>query len=286
MAKIAFLSDVGSADEAAALCKGLLFQISPETVVVDITHDVPAFDVAEGARCLADVPEFFPADTIICAYVYPQTGTATPTVVARNTKGQLLVVPDNGLITHAVRNFPLIEAWEVTEPAVMNHPPTPTWYGRDVVVACAGHLAAGVPPGQVGPPRELSSLARLMTPSAACGEGEVLGEVSRIDRAFGNVWTNIPLELVERHVTDGPADLLSVHIDGQRFQWPLRRTFGEVAEGEPLIYVHSRGLLAFGMNQARLAEQFHVAVGQPVTVRSSDERRVVQGTSQLRVARA
>lgn len=265
MAKIAFLSDVGSADEAAALCKGLLLQIAPDTTIVDITHDVPAFDIQEGARCLADVPEFFPSDTIICAYVYPQTGTA-PSIVARNTKGQLLVVPDNGLITDAARAYPLVDAWEITNPAVMVHPPTPTWYGRDVVVACAGHLAAGVPPEQVGPRREIAGLTWLPMITATTVDGVVHGVVSRIDRAFGNVWTNILLEQVEREA-GGPADMLLVTVDGNRFEWPLRGTFGQVPHGAPLAYVSSRGRLAFGMNQGHLAGHYGIAIGQPVTVR-------------------
>jgi S-adenosylmethionine hydrolase len=265
MVTIAFLSDVGSRDEAAALCKGLLRQLAPDAVIVDITHDVPAFDIEEGARCLADVPEFFPADTIICAYVYPQTGTA-PSIVCRNAKGQLLVVPDNGLITHAVKAYPLVDAWEITEPAVMKYPPTPTWYGRDVVVACAGHLAAGVLPDRVGPRRDITGLTWLPTTTAVIMDGWVHGEVSRIDRAFGNVWTNIPLGLVERDA-DGAIDLLSVSVNGHQFEWPLRETFGQVPQGQPLAYVSSRGRLAFGMNQAHLSDHYGITIGQRVTVR-------------------
>lgn len=266
MFTIAYLSDVGSGDEAAALGKGLLLRTAPDAVIVDITHDVPAFDVREGARCLADVPEFFPADTIICAYVYPETGTA-PSIVCRNTKGQLFVVPDNGLITFATKSFPLVDAWEITEPEVMNYPPTPTWYGRDVVVACAGHLAAGVRPDRVGPRRDITSLVWLPTNRATTVDGVVHGEVSRIDRAFGNVWTNIPLDLVQREA-GGDVDLLLVSIDGHQFEWPLQDTFGQVEAGEPLAYVNSRGRLAFGMNQASLASRYQIAIGQPITVRA------------------
>jgi S-adenosylmethionine hydrolase len=169
----------------------------------------------------------------------------------------------------------LIEAWEVVEPTVMNYPPTPTWYGRDVVVACAGHLAAGVLPGRVGPPREVNSLTRLSTSDPILENGEVRGEVLRIDR-FGNVWTNISLELVEILATGVRVDLLMVGINGHRFEWPLRQTFSQVPAGEPLVYVNSRSQISFAMNREFLADRYGISRGQPVTVQLAYPAEIVK----------
>ncbi|WPB96039.1 SAM-dependent chlorinase/fluorinase [Streptomyces malaysiensis] len=83
------------------------------------------FDVREGALFLADVPDSFPKSTIICAYVYPETGTDTATIVVRNKKGQYLVGPNNGLLSYALEASPAVEAYEVTSADVMNTPVTP-----------------------------------------------------------------------------------------------------------------------------------------------------------------
>ncbi|MFF4710748.1 S-adenosyl-l-methionine hydroxide adenosyltransferase family protein [Streptomyces eurythermus] len=265
---IAFLSDIGSHDEAHSLCKGLIHTVAPEAVITDITHQVTPFDVREGALYLADVPESYPAWTTITAYVYPETGTSTRTIVVRNQKGQLLVAPNNGLLTYALANVPAVQAWEVTSPHVMNQPVTPTWYGKDVVVAAAAHLAAGTAPETVGAPLALEDIVLLPYAKAvALPGGGAEGEITRIDKAFGNVWTNVKVDLI------APADrlfgrTLRVKFDDAEVDLPFHPTFGEVAVGEPLAYVNSRGTLAFGRNQDSFLAKWQVAPGSRFSVRA------------------
>jgi S-adenosylmethionine hydrolase len=268
---VAFLSDVGSHDEATALCKGLMLKTCRDVEIIDITHQVPAFDVVEGAQMLGDVPEFFPGHTIICAYVYPETGSATATVAVRNAHGQLLVAPDNGLLTHALDSSPAVEAYRVTSPAAMNHPPTPTWYGRDVVVACAAKLAAGMALAEVGPAIAPHELVRLSVPQPSPVEDGLLGQVTRIDRAFGNVWTNVPAATVAGWLEDTTGNpLIDVTIGQRREQWPLCTTFADVEPTDRLAYVNSRGMLAFGLNQGDLSAELAVHPGDKVEVHATN----------------
>ncbi|MGA4844478.1 SAM hydrolase/SAM-dependent halogenase family protein [Streptomyces sp. G45] len=263
---IAYLSDIGSHDEAHALGKGLIHTIAPGVTITDITHQVTPFDVREGGQYLLDVPKSFPANTVICAYVYPETGTSTRTVVVRNEKGQLIVAPNNGLLTWALGAVPAVEAWEVTSPDVMNQPVEPTWYGKDVVVACAAHLAAGVDPSAVGPRLDLADLVRLPTTDAVRqADGSVLGEVTRIDKAFGNVWTNITLDAVS-----GGGELegktLQLVSGDVTLQLPYHATFGKVGIGEPLVYTNSRGTVALGLNQGSFLDKYGIGQGATLTL--------------------
>jgi len=264
---IAFLSDVGSADEAHALCKGLMLSIASEATIIDLTHDVTPFDIREGALFLNDVPLSFPPTTIICAYVYPETGTDTPTIVVRNAKGQLLVGPNNGLLSFALRTSPAVACYRVTSPDVMNQPVTPTWYGKDIVAACAGHLAAGVDIAAVGPEMTLADIVRLPYAKAGRVDGGVQGEVVRIDRAFGNVWTNLMTDMLD----DLPqADQrVKIELGGlseMTLELPYRRTFGEVEPGEPLLYTNSRGHLALGLNRSSFVQKWPVVPGDSVRI--------------------
>lgn len=262
---IAFLSDVGSSDDAVALCKGLMMSVSPECSIVDITHDVTPFDIVEGARYLADIPEWFPSNTIICAYVYPQTGTATATVALRNVKGQMMVVPDNGLATCALARVPAVAVYKVTEPAAMHYPPTPTWFGRDVVAAAAAHLAAGYPLEEVGPQYPVDNLRRLEFSAPSVINGTAYGSVVRIDSGFGNVWTDITIGLLGEDL-GGSSGTLITEFGTSKHTFTLRRTFAEVPVREPLAYVNSRGQLAFALNQGNLAAEFGLERGTRVTV--------------------
>lgn len=262
---IAFLSDVGSSDEATALCKGLMHTIAPGVPIIDITHNVTPFDVREGALFLADVPGCFPASTVICAYVYPETGTATKTIAVRNTKGQLLVAPNNGLLTFALEAVPEEECYEVTSPDVMNQPVTPTWYGKDVVSAAAAHLAAGTPLPAVGSMIDSADLVRLHHAESKRVEGAVEGEVTRMDKIFGNVWTNVPDGLL---ATTGElvGKTLRVELEGTVLEVPFCHTFGAVEIGQQLAYINSRGKLAFGVNQGSFVRNTAVVPGMTITV--------------------
>lgn len=262
---IAFLSDVGSRDDAAAICKGLMTSICPDCSIIDISHDVTPFDVTEGAQYLKEIPIWYPEGTTICAYVYPETGSGTPTVAIRNKKDQTIVVPDNGLATCAIRSVVPTVVHEVVEPAVMSLPATPTWYGRDVVVAAAAHLAAGFPLEKVGPVRDPSTLALLDLAEPSVRDGAVDGEIIRIDSAYGNVWTNITLDLLGDVPESGA--IVVAEIAKQSYKFPLCRTFADVTLHEPLAYVSSRGQLAFGLNQGNLAGQHSIERGMPVHAR-------------------
>ncbi|MFD8462827.1 S-adenosyl-l-methionine hydroxide adenosyltransferase family protein [Streptomyces antimycoticus] len=264
---IAFLSDIGSHDEAHALCKGLMYSIAPTTNVVDITHAVTPFDVREGALFLADVPDSFPKSTIICAYVYPETGTDTATIVVRNKKGQYLVGPNNGLLSYALEASPAVEAYEVASADVMNTPVTPTWYGKDIVAACAAHLAAGTKINAVGPRIELDRIVSLPHTRPTREESVIRGEIIRIDENFGNVWTNIPSELLTGLPQQGERVTIELRdVSGTTLELPYCKTFGQVEKGEPLLYLSSRGKLALGRNQDNFLEKWPVCPGDSVTV--------------------
>jgi S-adenosylmethionine hydrolase len=259
---IAFLTDLGIDDDAVGMCKGLMLSISPASPIADITHTVPPFNVEEAAHYFADLPEYFPRDTVFCCVVYPETG-AGPSIVLRNSYGQLFVAPDNGVLSLVTDVFGPTEAFQIDNPEVMRTPPSPSFYGRDVIVACAAHLAAGVPVEDVGPLRD--SVVRLQLAAARLEEHGPVGIVSMIDKNFGNVWTNIPDSLVERAGLEF-GRTLRVRIGDQVLDLPFLRTFAEVPPEQPLAFINSRGRLAFARNQASLDDLLHAPRGTKVQV--------------------
>jgi S-adenosylmethionine hydrolase len=248
---IGFITDLGLDDDAVGMCKGLMLRISPASCIVDVTHGVRPFDVQEAACYLADLPEYFPDDTVFCCIVFPETGTA-PCIVARNERGQLFVAGDNGVLTYVLDASGFDGAWEIESHEVMLYPPTPSFWGRDVFVPCAAHLAAGVAPETVG--RARASLERIKyRPPSVSGDGAVSGEITVIDKNFGNVWSNITRELFVEAGADS-SGAVEVTIGEQRIVFPLVATFGEVAAGEPLAYFNSRDRFALALNRGNLAE--------------------------------
>src|SRR5271155_5155726 len=47
---IVFMTDFGVVDDSVALCRGVMYSIMPDVRIVDLTHQVTPFSIADGAR--------------------------------------------------------------------------------------------------------------------------------------------------------------------------------------------------------------------------------------------
>ena len=66
---IVFMTDYGTFDEAVAVCKGVMLSIAPDARIVDLTHHVTPYSIADGARFLSHAAPYFPAGTIFVGVV-------------------------------------------------------------------------------------------------------------------------------------------------------------------------------------------------------------------------
>src|SRR5208337_4228341 len=94
---ITLTTDFGAGSPYVAAMKGVILSINPAATIVDISHAVPALDIARGALVLEDTTPWFPADTIHVAVVDPGVGTARSILYAR-IGAQQHIAPDNGLL--------------------------------------------------------------------------------------------------------------------------------------------------------------------------------------------
>src|SRR6185436_14954342 len=104
MAVLTLLTDFGTADYYVAAVKGTVLRLAPGTQLVDVSHEVPAGDLATGAFLLwaiAAAGPWFPDGTVHFAVVDPGVGSRRRILAARTGSGWL-VLPDNGLLTHVL----------------------------------------------------------------------------------------------------------------------------------------------------------------------------------------
>jgi S-adenosylmethionine hydrolase len=262
---VVFLSDFGTRDDAVAICKGVMLQIEPTVRIIDLTHEVTPFAVADGARLLADTAAYYPADAVFVAVIDPGVGSARKPLVVRSKRGQLFVVPDNGLITLVAQRDGLDGAREITNAGWMRSGGrSSTFHGRDVFAPVAAHLARGDTWTDAGPPVESPIRLEL---HAATIEADVLrGEVIATDGPYGNLITNVDAtQLATLDWTTG--DRIAIEIGGERLTLPFVHTFSDVAVGSDLLYVDSRGRLGVATNKGDFAKTHHVTVPTPLTIR-------------------
>ncbi len=243
---VTLTTDFGTADGYVGAMKGVIGQRAPGAQVVDITHEVPRYDVAAAAHALATAAPWFPAGTVHVAVVDPGVGGSRRGVVVV-AGGQLFVGPDNGVFWLVA---PEPEAaFEIAEAGFRAEQVSPTFHGRDVFAVAAARLAAGAAPEQAGPPVELSGCLFAVR--------ELGGHrVVHVD-AFGNLITDVAGE-------EMPA---AGHVRvGGRDAGPLRRTYEDVARGQLVAYVGSGGTVEVAVREGSAAAVLGAGRGAPVEV--------------------
>jgi S-adenosylmethionine hydrolase len=261
---VVFMTDFGVLDDSVALCKGVMYGIAPNLRIVDLTHQVNAFSIGDGARFLFGATPYFPAGTVFVAVVDPGVGSSRKAVVAKSKRGQFFVLPDNGLMTLVEDRDGIEAVREITNPDWMiGAKVSSTFHGRDIFSPVGAHLARGDDWSQVGP--LVKELVRLDLKPAELGARGLTGEVIAIDGPFGNLITNIDgddfLKLGYQR-----GDRLKVTIAGHEVELPFVKTFSDVPLKQPLLFIDSRGRASLALNQASFAAAYDIHPPQPISI--------------------
>ena len=186
---ITLLTDFGTADYFIPAVKGVILSINPQAQIIDLTHEIPAQDIAAGAFTLGACYQDFPAGTIHIAVVDPGVGSARHSIVVR-AGNHLFVGPDNGLFSYVYVRESRVNVFQIEREEYFRHPVSATFHGRDVFAPVAAWLSRGVQPEAVG--REIHDYAKFEIPLPQADEtgNRIIGSILHIDR-FGNCITNL-----------------------------------------------------------------------------------------------
>jgi S-adenosylmethionine hydrolase len=258
------MTDFGVVDDSVALCKGVMYGIAPNLRIVDLTHQVNAFSIRDGARFLFGATPYFPAGTVFVAVVDPGVGSSRKAVVVKSKRGQFFVLPDNGLMTMVEDRDGVEAIRQVTNPDWMvGAKISSTFHGRDIFSPVGAHIARGDDWSQVG--AVVKELVRLDLKPASVNEKGLTGEVIALDGPFGNLITNITAEdFLELGYQRG--DVLKVTIAGREIEMPFVKTFSDVPLKQPLLFIDSRGRVSFALNQSSFAAAYSIDPPQPVYI--------------------
>jgi S-adenosylmethionine hydrolase len=254
---IVFMSDFGVANDAVAICKGVIVSIAPDARIVDITHQVTPYSIEEGARFLQGVTPYYPAGTVFLVVVDPGVGTSRKAIAVKSKKGQYFVLPDNGLITPVIDRDGLESARVITNTDWMIQSPiSSTFHGRDIFSPVAAHLAASGDFALVGP--EISQLVRLSPKTAIVTDQGIAGDVIALDDPYGSLITDIPGDEFKK-LAYRFGDKVPLLLNKKPVTLPYAKTFMDVPVGESLLYVDSRGRVGIAVNQGNYSKQFDIA---------------------------
>jgi S-adenosylmethionine hydrolase len=255
---IVFMTDFGVVDDSVAICRGVMYSILPEVRIVDLTHQVTPFSILDGARFLYGATPYYPAGTVFVVVIDPTVGSTRKAIVAKSKRGQYFVLPDNGLLTLVEQRDGIEGVHEITNTDWMiGTKLSSTFHGRDIFSPVGAHVARGDDWTKVGPEMPVAALVHLELKAARFDDRGVTAEVIATDGPFGNLVTNLDAEdFLKLGYQRGQE--VPVKVGGKEMKIKFVRTFSDVAVGQPLLYIDSRGHLALAVNQGSFSSTFDV----------------------------
>ena len=256
---ITLLTDFGSADHYAGAMKGVILGICGDAQLVDISHEITPYAIAEAAFSLSQAWTCFPEGTVHLIVVDPGVGSSRRPILAE-AAGHHFVAPDNGVLTMLYDTVPGHEVREITASRYFRQPVSRTFHGRDIFAPVAAHLANGLGAAELGDP--IGDYLRLgFAGPARTGERTWTGTILKVDH-FGNLITNFDAEAWQRLVS-GPFEMKV----GARVVTRMASNYAEMDAGELCIIAGSAGFLEVSVKQGTAGETAQARSGDMLELR-------------------
>ncbi|GAA6840357.1 S-adenosyl-l-methionine hydroxide adenosyltransferase family protein [Helicobacter pylori] len=260
-------TDFSLKDGAVSAMKGVAFSVNSNLKIFDLTHEIPPYNIWEGAYRLYQTASYWPQGSVFVSVVDPGVGTNRKSVVLKTKNGQYFVSPDNGTLTLVAQTLGIDSVREIDEKAnrLKGSEKSYTFHGRDVYAYTGARLASGeITFEQVGP--ELpTKVVEIPYQRAKATKGGVKGNIPILDIQYGNVWSNISDRLLNQAKIKLNDTLCVTIFKGSKKQYegemPYVASFGDVPEGQPLVYLNSLLNVSVALNRDNFAQKHQIKSG-------------------------
>lgn len=239
MRVITLTTDLGHRDFYQAALKGSIISQLPEVRIVDITHEIPSFDIQRAAVVLRNAYHYFPKSTVhlIGIDTVFQEGAK---YVMMKYDDHYFVGADNGILSIILGEQDFQELYEIDIMQDLRYLHFPL---ADILTKAACHIAKGGALALIGQPLQAPLKKVLVQPFVA--NNTIKGHVSYID-AFGNVISNISKDLFNE-VQNGRS--FKLHFKRNETITHMSWHYNEVPEGEKLCLFGISNYLEIAINK-------------------------------------
>lgn len=270
---LVFQTDFGLKDGAVAAMRGTAVSVDPRIALHDLSHENTPFNIWEAAYRLKQAAPFWPKGTVFVSVIDPGVGTERKSIVAKTRSGHYFVTPDNGTLTLVAEELGLATVREIDETRHRREGSNRsyTFHGRDVYALVGARLAAGQLAFEDVGPLLTSGVVMLAHPQPRREGDALVGTIPFLDFQFGNVWTDLTETLFAQLAPKfGESFRVTISRAGRPVftgVLPYARTFGDVAEGAPLLYLNSLLNVSFALSRGDFARTHAIACGMEWSVR-------------------
>lgn len=255
---ITLTTDLGIKDHYVASLKGYLYKNCSNINIVDISHSVNAFNIAEAAFIMKNCIFDFPEGSIHIAGVESDLDPTNEVLLAV-IKDQIILTKNNGMISLILDEAPdqtyIIN--EINESALL-------FPIRDVMAKTACRIVNGEEIDKLG--EAVKKYKQLTNLQPIIQSDLIRGTVIHVDN-FGNVITNIRPVHFERF--NGKKDY-SIFYSRNNFIDNIHTHYSQVEEGERLCLFGNSGLLEIAINRGNASQLLDIQRGHIILIEFND----------------
>jgi len=262
---ISLTTDLGLGEEVAMM-KAVILGINEDSLILDLRHDVPPFNIIEGAWTLESVA-FLPIGFHVCV-IDPGVGTSRKAIAIKTKRGDYLIGPDNGVLLPAARRLGGIEkVVEITNEKYMRTPVCHVFHGRDIFAPIAAWLSKGVRLEDLGEEIDPKNLVKPPYEEARVSKHLIEGKIIHINR-FGSVHLNVLQGDFEKTgIGYGDEIVIELPRKKKRIKAKFFKTFGDVGVGKVVVFNDDYGRVEIAINQGNLCRKFDIKLLDVIRIR-------------------
>lgn len=255
MAIITLTTDLGNKDFYQAVLKGTILSLFQEAKIIDITHEIPAFNIPQAAFVLKNAFHYFPKSTVHLIgidSIFNENGR----YVALKYHDHYFIGADNGLFSLLFDESPseMVELTILQDLKLLHFPLS------DILTKAAVHLAQGGILTDIGLP--IQTLVEKISLHPVIEQDTIRGSVIYID-SFQNVITNITKNIFTKVQRDRSFTLFFKRNESiSQLSWH----YNEVPEGENLCLFGISNHLEIAINKGNASELLGLKLGDIVRI--------------------
>lgn len=245
---ITLTTDMGDTDFYVAALKGKILKLLPQANIVDISHKITPFNIAQSAFTIKNAAAEFPDNTIHILGISPEIHIDIDRPedgkypILMQYKSQYFIGADNG-------QFALLLGQDVPEKIIrldnnLSNQEEINFPIKNIFIPVATALAQGEKIEHLG--SEINGVRQAFSFAPVIEENVIKGSVVHIDH-YGNVLSNIAKGDFERVGKRNPFAIYFRSKD--YFIEEISNAYGAVPQGEKLALFSSSGFLEIAINQ-------------------------------------
>ncbi|MGC6434547.1 MAG: SAM hydrolase/SAM-dependent halogenase family protein [Crocinitomicaceae bacterium] len=244
---ITLTTDMGTKDHYVASIKGTILSILPELNIIDISHEIKPFNIAEAAFNLICCYQNFPKGSVHIIGVDSEpvinlSGENGSFPCILKYDGHYFISNDNGFFGAFLSNKQPEGIWRIDD--VLSNPKLFQFPAKNIFAPIACKIIKGEDINNIG--STIGKYKKAFYHVATVEKDLIKGNVIHID-IFGNLIVNISKDLFEHIGKNNPFTIFFRSKD--YFIEQISSSYNEVSEGERVAIFNENNLLEIAINK-------------------------------------